>query len=72
VIEPLAGPADLTQVTHVPWVFVDDLEGHLARAKEHGAEIAQEIERTGFTSYVALDLEGRRWRFAQARPTQTR
>lgn len=70
VIEPLAGPADLTQVTHVPWVFVDDLEGHLARAREHGAEIAQEIKRTGFTSYVALDLEGRRWRFARARPTQ--
>jgi uncharacterized glyoxalase superfamily protein PhnB/uncharacterized protein YndB with AHSA1/START domain len=70
VIEPLAGPADLTQVTHVPWVFVDDLEGHLARARERGAEIAQEIKRTGFTSYVALDLEGRRWRFAQARPTQ--
>ena len=72
VIEPLAGPADLTQVTHVPWVFVDDLEGHLARAREHGAEIDQEIERTGFTSYVALDPEGRRWRFAQARPTQPR
>jgi len=72
VIEPLAGPADLTQVTHVPWVFVDDLEGHLARARKHGAEIAQEIMRTGFTSYVALDLEGRRWRFAQARPTQPR
>jgi uncharacterized glyoxalase superfamily protein PhnB len=70
VIEPLAGPADLTQVTHVPWVFVDDLEGHLARAREHRVEIVQEIERTGFTSYVALDLEGRRWRFAQARPTQ--
>jgi uncharacterized glyoxalase superfamily protein PhnB len=72
VIEPLARPADLTQVTHVPWVFVDDLEGHLARAREQGAEIAQEIKRTGFTSYVALDLEGRRWRFAQARPTQPR
>ena len=72
VIEPLAGPADLTQVTHVPWVFVDDLEAHLARAREHGAEIAEEIQRTGFTSYVAHDLEGRRWRFAQARPTQPR
>jgi uncharacterized glyoxalase superfamily protein PhnB len=70
VIEPLAGPADLTQVTHEPWVFVDDLERHLSRAREHGAEIAEEIKRTGFTSYVALDLEGRRWRFAQARPTQ--
>jgi uncharacterized glyoxalase superfamily protein PhnB len=70
VIEPLAGSADLTQVTHVPWVFVDDLDAHLARVREHKAEIAQEIKRTGFTSYVALDLEGRRWRFAQARPTQ--
>jgi uncharacterized glyoxalase superfamily protein PhnB len=73
VIEPLAGPPlDHTQVTHVPWVFVDDLEAHLARTRERGATIVQEVERTGFTSYVALDLEGRRWRFAQARPTQPR
>lgn len=71
VIGPLAGPAvDHAQLTHVPWVFVDDLEGHLARTRARGAEIVQEIERTGFTSYVVLDLEGRRWRFAQARPTQ--
>jgi uncharacterized glyoxalase superfamily protein PhnB len=73
VVEPLAGPpVDHTQVTHVPWVFVDDLEAHLARAREHGATIVQEIEQHGFTSYVALDLEGRRWRFARARPTQPR
>jgi uncharacterized glyoxalase superfamily protein PhnB len=73
VIEPLTGPAvDHSQLTHVPWVFVDDLEGHFARTREAGAEVVQEIERTGFTSYVALDLEGRRWRFAQARPTQPR
>jgi uncharacterized glyoxalase superfamily protein PhnB len=73
VIEPLAGPpVDHAQVTHVPWVFVDDLEAHLARARENGATIVQEIESHGFTSYVALDLEGRRWRFAQARPTQPR
>jgi uncharacterized glyoxalase superfamily protein PhnB len=73
VIEPLAGPTlDQAQVTHVPWVFVDDLEAHFGRAREKGAEIAQEIERVGFSSYVALDLEGRRWRFAQARPTQPR
>jgi uncharacterized glyoxalase superfamily protein PhnB len=70
VIEPLAGEADLARETHVPWVFVDDLEAHLARAREKGATIVQEIERTGFTSYLAQDLEGRRWRFAQARPTQ--
>jgi uncharacterized glyoxalase superfamily protein PhnB len=73
MIEPLAGPpVDHAQVTHVPWVFVDDLEAHLARAREKGATIVQEIERHGFSSYVALDLEGRRWRFAQARPTQPR
>jgi uncharacterized glyoxalase superfamily protein PhnB len=73
MIEPLEGPpVDHSQVTHVPWVYVDDLETHLARARAKGATIAQEIERHGFSSYVALDLEGRRWRFAQARPTQPR
>ena len=73
MIEPLTGPAtDYAQVTHVPWVFVDDLEAHLARAREKGATIEQEIEKHGFSSYVALDLEGRRWRFAQARATQPR
>jgi uncharacterized glyoxalase superfamily protein PhnB len=73
VIEPLAGPpVDHGQVTHVPWVFVDDLEAHLAHARAQGAGIVQEIETHGFTSYVARDLEGRRWRFAQARPTQPR
>jgi uncharacterized glyoxalase superfamily protein PhnB len=71
IVQPLAGPpVDHQQVTHVPWVFVDDLEAHLARARENGATIVQEIEHRGFTSYEALDLEGRRWRFAQARPTQ--
>jgi uncharacterized glyoxalase superfamily protein PhnB len=73
MIEPLEGtPVDHAQVTHVPWVFVDDLEAHLMRARENGATIVQDIESHGYTSYVALDLEGRRWRFAQARPTQPR
>ncbi len=73
MIEPLAGrPVAHAQATHVPWVFVDDLEAHLARARENGATIVHDIENHGFTSYVALDLEGRHWRFAQARPTQPR
>ena len=72
MIEPLAGQIDDGVATHVPWVFVDDVEAHLARTRDKGATIVQSIERTGFTSYVALDLEGRRWRFAQARPTQPR
>ena len=73
MIEPLTdAPADRAQVTHVPWVFVDDVEAHHARTRDRGATIIQAVERTGFTSYVALDLEDRRWRFAQARPTQLR
>ena len=73
MIVVLAGPpVDHSQVTHVPWVFVDDLEAHLARAREKGARIVQDIESHGFTSYVALDIEGRTWRFAKARPTQPR
>jgi hypothetical protein len=71
IIEPLAGPpVDHAQVTHMPWVFVDDVEAHLARARNKGATIVQDMHKDGFTSYVALDVEGRRWRFAQARPTQ--
>jgi uncharacterized glyoxalase superfamily protein PhnB len=73
MIDVLAGaPVDYSQVTHVPWVFVDDVEAHLARAREKGVTILEDIAIHGFTSYVALDIEGRRWRFAKARPTQPR
>lgn len=73
IVEPLAGPpTHHRQVTYVPWVFVDDVEAHLARTRQSGATIVQDLEKHGFTSYVALDCEGRHWRFAQARPTQPR
>lgn len=73
IIDQLAGPpVDQSQLTHMPWVFVDDLEAHLARARENGATIVHDITSHGFTSYVALDIEGRSWRFAKARPTQPR
>jgi uncharacterized glyoxalase superfamily protein PhnB len=56
--------------THVPWVYVDDLEEHFARAKGNGATIVEEIHPyPGSTVYVADDLEGNRWTFSQARPT---
>jgi uncharacterized glyoxalase superfamily protein PhnB len=57
-------------VTHVPWVFVDDLDAHLARARERGAAIVAEIHQHGYRSYQAADLEGYHWTFAQARPGQ--
>jgi uncharacterized glyoxalase superfamily protein PhnB len=56
--------------THVPWVFVDDLDAHLARTEAGGAKIVHGIRQTGFRAYTAEDLEGHRWTFAQARPRQ--
>jgi uncharacterized glyoxalase superfamily protein PhnB len=56
--------------THVPWVYVDDLEAHFANAKGKGATILQEIQPyPGSSVYVADDLEGNRWTFSQARAT---
>jgi uncharacterized glyoxalase superfamily protein PhnB/uncharacterized protein YndB with AHSA1/START domain len=68
---PLKGDgAAVTAVTHVPWVFVDDLDAHLAHARSRGAIILTDIHQYGYRSYEAADLEGHHWTFAQARPTQ--
>jgi uncharacterized glyoxalase superfamily protein PhnB len=56
-------------VTHVPWLFVDDLDAHLEHARQHGAKILSEIRQHGYRCYEAEDLEGNKWVFAQARPT---
>jgi uncharacterized glyoxalase superfamily protein PhnB len=56
--------------THIPWVFVDDVDSHFARAQAGGATIVEPIHEHGFRAYVAEDLEGHRWTFAQARPNQ--
>ena len=57
--------------THVPWVYVDDLEAHFTRAKDKGATIIEDIHPyPGSAVYVAEDLEGNPWTFSQARPTQ--
>ncbi len=56
--------------THVPWVYVKNIEEHLRRAEEQGATIIQKLDAPwGLPMYVAEDLEGNRWTFAQARPT---
>lgn len=55
--------------THVPWVFVDDLDGHLEHARRGGATIVSGIHQYGYRSYEAEDLEGNRWTFVQARPS---
>lgn len=55
--------------THEPWVYVDDLDAHFARAEARGATIVDPINHHGFRAYTAADPDGRRWTFAQARPT---
>ena len=60
---------DSSPTTHVPWVYVDDLDTHFARAQANGARIVEDIRQHGFRAYVAEDLEGHRWTIAQARPT---
>ncbi len=60
--------ADGAPITHIPWVFVDDLDAHYAQAKERGARILQEIWHHGARAYEAADLEGNHWTFAQASP----
>lgn len=57
---------------HEPWVYVDDLDAHLAHAEQAGARILKRKEWPWLPSYVTADLEGNRWTFAQARPTQCR
>ena len=52
-----------------PWVYVDDLDAHLARAEGHGATIVSPIVHHGFRSYTAADCDGRHWVFAQAPPS---
>jgi uncharacterized glyoxalase superfamily protein PhnB len=53
----------------MPWVYVPDLDAHFAHAEAEGATIAAGIHQQGYRAYTAEDLEGRRWTFAQARPT---
>jgi uncharacterized glyoxalase superfamily protein PhnB len=56
--------------THVPWIYVDDIEDHFRRAEEAGATVIDKLDAPwGLPMYVAEDPEGRRWTFAQARPT---
>jgi uncharacterized glyoxalase superfamily protein PhnB len=62
-------PATADAQTHVPWVFVDNLDAHLDQARAAGATIVRGIEQHGYRAYQAEDLEGHRWTFAQARPT---
>ena len=56
--------------SHIPWVYVSDVETHYRRAESGGATIVEKLDSPwGLPFYTAEDLEGHRWTFAQARPT---
>jgi uncharacterized glyoxalase superfamily protein PhnB len=75
MLSPAAGnpawrtPASLGgAVTMSLYVYVDDVDAHCAVARAAGAEIVSELEDMfwGDRTYVARDLAGHRWTFAQA------
>jgi uncharacterized glyoxalase superfamily protein PhnB len=61
-----AAPAG--SATHVPWLFVDDLDAHFEHAVARGAVIVEGIHQHGYRVYVARDPDGYTWTIAQARP----
>jgi uncharacterized glyoxalase superfamily protein PhnB len=63
-----AGAAAGDAATHVPWLFVDDLDAHFAHAVSRGAVIVEPIRQHGYRAYTARDPDGRTWTIAQARP----
>ncbi len=54
------------KATGFTYVFVDDVEAHLKRAKKAGAKVVADLtESYGQRRYRCLDLEGHEWCFSQ-------
>jgi uncharacterized glyoxalase superfamily protein PhnB len=68
--ELLESPRTLRAATQALYVYVEDLDGHYARAKAAGAEIAEPPVSTDFggRQYSARDSEGHSWTFGTYRP----
>jgi len=62
-----ASPAKLGYGTQCLTIFVDDVEGHCAKAKAAGAKILEHPHETiyGEWQYAAEDLDGHRWLFSR-------
>lgn len=60
-------PATLGGATQSLTIFVDDVDGHYARAKSAGATIVEEPHETeyGEYQYTAYDPEGHLWIFSR-------
>lgn len=70
MISKLDGERPAGPPVHLPWVYVADIEQHHRQAEKAGARIVTDLASPwGLPLYVAEDVEGNRWTFAQARPT---
>lgn len=60
-------PAKAGGWTQALTIFVDDVDGHCARARAAGAKIIEEPHETeyGEYQYAALDLDGHHWLFSR-------
>jgi uncharacterized glyoxalase superfamily protein PhnB len=68
--EGMASPQELGTATQALYVYVDDLDGHFARAQSAGAEVTGPPRGTDFGAreYHVRDLEGHPWTFGTYRP----
>lgn len=60
-------PAQLGYGTQSLTIFIDDVDGHYARAKAGGAKILEEPHQTAYGEYqyAAEDLDGHHWLFSR-------
>jgi uncharacterized glyoxalase superfamily protein PhnB len=63
----LESPIELRGRTQMLICYVDDVDGHYARARDAGAHIAMKLAEQpwGDRRYEVLDLEEHRWYFAE-------
>jgi uncharacterized glyoxalase superfamily protein PhnB len=68
--ERMSSPRELGTATQALCVYVDDLDGHFARAQSAGAEIMNPPRETDFGSreYHVRDFEGHPWTFGTYLP----
>ena len=60
-------PRELGFGTQSLTIFIEDLEGHFARAQAAGVPIVEELHETvyGELQYAAIDLDGHHWLFSR-------
>ena len=68
--EGRVSPLRLSATSHALSLYVADPDAHFEHATSKGVEIIQELEDSNFGSrgYMAKDLEGHQWCFADYRP----